>query len=200
MILGQRPTRWHLVSLLMTFVGVIFTTDLQEIILGRLSPLGVGLAVVATIANGLYMVQGEMIGSGVSGITKSLWTRVAVIGLTLVLHPQVLGEVLQVSWQGWVLSLVTALVAGVVSYLFLNWGVVLIGANRAAVTSVAEIPIALALGRIFEGDMIRPLQGLGAALIAAAMVIYSLAAGEDQTEEQDFEEGEILSAEDRCGT
>lgn len=49
-------------------------------------------------------------------------------------------------------------------------GIDLIGSNKAAVVSVIELPFALALGLLFQGEVITPSQWLGAAFILSAIL------------------------------
>ena len=52
------------------------------------------------------------------------------------------------AYQAGMICLVTAVVAGVAPFFFLYRGIALIGANRAAIVSVVELPMALLLGLV----------------------------------------------------
>lgn len=171
LLLGHRPSRMHIGALLLTLVGAVLTVNLKEAFSGQASMLGIGLALLAAVAHASYIVLGERLAANVSAVVSTTVTRAVILAFTFALHPTVLREVPSIPWQGWLICLVSTIVAGVAPFLFLNRGIALIGANRSAIASVAELPIALALGLIFQGDVILPLQWLGALLIAVAVII-----------------------------
>ena len=170
-VLGQRPWRSHLIALAMTLAGAVLTANIADLRSGAVSLLGVALALGAAVSHGFYIVLGEKIAGGLSAIGATALTRVAILSGTILLYPRVYSELPGVPWQGWLICLASALVAGVAPFLFLNRGIALIGANRAAIASVAELPFALALGILFQGDVVDLWQGLGALLIVAAVVV-----------------------------
>ncbi|HLN61094.1 MAG TPA: DMT family transporter [Symbiobacteriaceae bacterium] len=170
-VLGQLPWRSHLIALAMTLAGAVLTANISDLRSGAVSLLGVALALGAAVSHGFYIVLGEKIAGGLSAIGATALTRVAILSGTILLYPRVFAELPGVPWQGWLICLASALVAGVAPFLFLNRGIALIGANRAAIASVAELPFALALGMLFQGDVVRLWQGLGALLIVVAVVV-----------------------------
>ncbi|HYF92328.1 MAG TPA: DMT family transporter [Symbiobacteriaceae bacterium] len=171
LMLGHRPTRLHGGALLLTLAGAVLTTNFTELRSGAISLTGVGLALLAAVAHGLYIVAGEKIAGKLTATSATTLTRVAILLGSLALNPRVFAELPAVTWGGWLICVVAAAVSGVAPFLFLNRGIALIGANRAAIASVAELPFALALGLLFQGDLIRPAQWAGAALIIAAVVV-----------------------------
>jgi drug/metabolite transporter, DME family len=170
-VLGQKPSRMHLGALAMTLAGAILTANLGEIRSGEVSLLGVALALAAAVAQGFYIVLGEKLAGGLSAVAATTLTRVGILSGTVLLYPRVFAELPDVPWQGWAICVVAALVAGVAPFLFLNRGIALIGANRAAIASVAELPFALGLGMLFLGDVIHLWQWAGAVLIVAAVLV-----------------------------
>lgn len=171
LLLGQRPAALHVGALFMTLVGAALTTNLQEVATGVHNLAGLALALLAAVSHGMYLVLGERVSHGISAVGATTLTRLVLLASTVLFHPSVLLELGGITWQGWLICLVATAVAGVAPFLFLNKGIALIGANRVAITSVAELPFALALGLIFQGDVILPLQWAGAVLITAAVMI-----------------------------
>lgn len=188
-MLGQRPSRYQGAALLLTLTGAALTANLTEIRSGDISLLGLGLALLAAVAHGLYMVTGERIAGRLTATAATTLTRIAILSGSILLNPRVFAEIPQVSATGWLISLVAAVVSGVVPFLFLNQGIGLIGANRAAIVSVAELPFALGLGLLFQGDIIHPGQFLGAALIIAAVIV-----SQRETKEEESPDGSGTSA------
>ncbi|MDF2626566.1 MAG: protein of unknown function transrane [Symbiobacteriaceae bacterium] len=170
-MLGQRPSRYQGAALLLTLAGAVLTANLAEIRSGDISLIGLGLALLAAVSHGLYMVTGERIAGRLTATTATTLTRIAILSGSILLNPRVFAEVPQVPAAGWLICAVAAVVSGVAPFLFLNQGIALIGANRAAIVSVAELPFALGLGLLFQGDIIHPGQLIGAALIIAAVVV-----------------------------
>lgn len=170
-LLGQRPSAVHTAALAMTLVGAALTADIRGAAASGASLLGIALALLAAVAHATYIVTGERIAGTLTAVAATGLTRLAILVGSVLLHPRVFAEIEAVTWRGWVICLVAALVAGVVPFLFLNRGIALIGANRAAIVSVAELPFALALGLLFQRDVILPLQWAGAMLIVVAVLV-----------------------------
>ena len=170
-LLGQRPSRAHTIALGLTLVGAVLTTNLTDLTTGAITAVGVGLAVLSAICHGTYMVFGESLAGSLSAIQATTYTRIAILSGSILLNPSVFREVPFVPLEGWIICIVASILCGVAPFLFLNRGIALIGANRAAIASVAELPFALGLGMVFQGDLIGPLQWVGAALILTAVVV-----------------------------
>lgn len=169
--LGQRPTSHHVIALLLTLAGAVLTVDIGGALAGQVGLLGVFLALLSALGQGVYILLGEQIGGALSPVSATMFTRGAIMTGSILLYPQVVGELLALPPQAVLITLGASLVGGVAPFLFLYKGIALIGANRAAIVSVGELPFALALGRIFEGERISPVHLLGAALIGTAVII-----------------------------
>jgi drug/metabolite transporter (DMT)-like permease len=180
-MLGQRPSRYQGAALLLTLTGAVFTANLAEIRSGDISLTGLGLALLAAVAHGIYMVTGERISGRLTATAATTLTRIAILSGSILLNPRVFAEIPHVSAAGWLISFVAAVVSGVAPFLFLNQGIGLIGANRAAIVSVAELPFALGLGLLFQGDVIHPTQLVGALLIVAAVVVSQRETKEEES-------------------
>lgn len=170
-VLGHSPWFFHVVALGMTLAGAVLTVNLSDFSTGQISALGVGLSLLAAVSHGVYIVLGERLAGSLTAVRATTLTRMAIVAGSVLLSPRVVAELPAVAWQGWAICAVAAAVAGVAPFLFLNRGIALIGANRAAIASVAELPFAMALGMLFQGDLILLWQWVGAGLIVAAVVI-----------------------------
>lgn len=171
LILKQRPTRLHIAALLLTLAGAVLTANIQEALQADVSLIGIALAVLTAVSHALYLVMGERVAGALSPMGATLLTRVAILGGVLVLNPRASLAIADVRWEGWAICFGTAVIAGVAPFFLLNRGIALIGANRAAIASVAELPFALALGLLFQGDIILPMQWMGAVLITIAVLL-----------------------------
>lgn len=171
LLLGQRPSGPEVGALGLTLAGAVLTANLHEAIAEAASLVGISLALVAAVAHGMYIALGERLSTALSATGATAATKlVGALGVLLI-HPAVVREVAAIPWQGWLLAFLATAVAGVVPFLFLNRGIALIGANQAAIVSVAELPFALGLGILFQGDQILPAQWAGAILITAAVIL-----------------------------
>ncbi|MFZ5826659.1 MAG: DMT family transporter [Bacillota bacterium] len=171
LFLHQRPGALHLAALAMTLVGTVLTVDVGGALAGTLSLLGIGLALLSALSQGVYILLGERIGGGLSPVSATILTRLSIMTGSFLLYPRVVPEILALPGEAVLVTLAASLVGGVAPFLFLYKGIALIGANRAAIVSVVELPFALVLGRLFQGDQILPVQLLGALLIGAAVVL-----------------------------
>lgn len=173
LLYSQKPSRLEGAALALTLAGAFLTVNPIEggAGSGAIHPLGVILALAAALGHSLYIVLGQRVAFGLSAIRATTYTRVAILFGTVLFHPALFLEIPRVSAAGWSLVLVATAVAGVAPFLFLNRGIALIGANRAAIVSVAELPIAMALGLLFQAERISGIQWAGAVLIMAAVIL-----------------------------
>lgn len=168
---GERPTGLHMAALALTLVGAVLTVDLRGALTGTVSLLGVALALLSALSQGVYIILGDRIGGSLTPVSATILTRLSIMTGSVVLAPGVVRELFALPAEAVWLTLAASLVGGVAPFLFLYKGIALIGPNRAAIVSVGELPFALALGWFFEGDLILPVQLLGALLIGGAVVI-----------------------------
>ncbi|MFZ5827772.1 MAG: DMT family transporter [Bacillota bacterium] len=171
LVLGERPTAGHLAVLALTLLGALLTVNLQDVASGSTTLLGIVLALLGAALYSLYMVLGERVVGGLSPVAATSLARATVLATALLLSGGVWSELPTISGAGWLAAILSAVVGGAAPFLFLHRGVALIGSNRAAIVSVAELPFALTLGMLFQGDVILPLQWLGTLLIGAAVVV-----------------------------
>lgn len=173
LLYGQKPSRLDLGALVLTLAGAVLTINPAGggTGSGAAHPLGVILALAAAVGHGLYVVLGERVAFGLSAMRATTYTRVAILVGTVLFYPALFAEIPGVSAAGWSLVLIATAVAGVAPFLFLNRGIALIGANRAAIVSVAELPIAMSFGLLFQAEQISAIQWAGAVLIIAAVIL-----------------------------
>lgn len=181
--LGERPSGFHLTALALTLVGAVLTVDISGALAGTVSLLGVALALLSALAQGCYIVLGDRIGGGLTPVSATILTRYSIMVGSILLYPRVVPELFTLPAEAVWITLGASLVGGVAPFLFLYKGIALIGANRAAIVSVGELPFALALGWFFEGDIILPIQLVGATLIGAAVVLSQGKPGPGPVEE-----------------
>ena len=171
-LFGVRPGRHHLIAVGLTLMGAAMTVNLAEVATGQVSPLGILYALLTAIAHGMYMVLGHRFAAELPAVSATTLTRIVICLAVLALFPRAsLLQIPHINPAGWYLIALATLVTGVPPFLFLNVGVDRIGSNKAAVVSVVELPIAMGLGLLFEGERITFYQWLGAALIIAALLV-----------------------------
>lgn len=168
LLLAQRPTRYDVLALMLTIAGASLTSG-YAMAEARASLMGLTLALFAAMAHACYMLTGVRLGERASPLAATLLTRVMILLGVLAIRPSVMTVVPDSS--GWWLLIISTVIAGIAPFLFLYQGMALIGANRAAIVSVAELPIAMALGLLFLSEQISLGQTVGTVCILIAMLI-----------------------------
>lgn len=156
------------VAVVLTLVGAALCVGP---IRGVVEAAGVLLAAGTALSHAVYMLLGERVLARWDPYRATLATRVAIFLGALLLKPQAALELLAFEPLHWGLALLTGVVAGVLPFLLLLQGIARVGASQAAVVSAAELPIALLLGWGLMGHHLSGSQGLGALLVAMAVLL-----------------------------
>ncbi len=172
LMFGVRPSKAHLAAVGLTLMGAVLTLNPPDVISGRVSVIGVGYALLTALGHGIYIVLGPRLADELPAVASTALTRLAVCVTVLVLFPvAALSQIPKITPYGWTLTALSTLVTGVPPYFLLTVGVATLGANKAAVVSVVELPIAMAIGMLFEREVVSSMQWVGAALILAALLV-----------------------------
>jgi drug/metabolite transporter (DMT)-like permease len=135
-------------------------------------PLGIALALLASLAYSGYIVAGTRIPREITPIASSVvvTTVAAAIftGAALVRGPH-----FPATASGWWAVLGMALVCGALAIPCFFEGLERVGPVRTSVFATAELVVALALASAVLGEPFTPARAAGAALIAAAVVLLA---------------------------
>lgn len=169
---GVRPTRHHLTAVALTLLGAALTVNLTDLGAGQASPIGILYALLTSVGHGMYIALGPKLADDLPPIGATALTRAVVCLAVLLFFPVAsVSQIPHITWNGWYLIGLSTLITGVPPYFLLNLGVGMIGSNKAAVVSVVELPIAMGIGILFQGERVTGMQWLGALLILSALLV-----------------------------
>lgn len=172
--LRQRPDRFHLVALILALLGTMFTVGAGGDLAVGFTWLGAGLALLSAVSHASYLHISEHVSGAFDAISLSILTRIAIVIGTTLLAPNALISMWQAPWQAWAILCVSSIVGGVLPFLMLFKALDLLGANQVGIASVTELPFALLLGLLFEGELVTLWQGVGAAAVLGAVLLSQL--------------------------
>lgn len=166
----KAPTKTTLLALLMAFVGIVLTTQVE----GKVSVLGIALALLSGIWYAVYL----MVSSRVIHNTHPVPTTAFLsLGASLAFFtwamlgsgfnvPDSLGESL--------LLLGIATIATVIPVIGIFYGIQLLGTSQTAILSTLEPVFTLLLGFVLLKETLEPVQLLGGALVLISVITLQL--------------------------
>jgi len=175
--LKQRITAKHLVSLCLSYSGIVLVFHAETALEGPLGTLLLGAALVfaSAVTYAVYLVAGarmiQKIGSMRFTAYASLAASVFVIATFMGTHGPARLEVAQ---EVYGLVLVLAVFATVVPLWLMAEGLKRIGANQASLVACIGPLATIGLAHAFLGEPITWIQLTGAALVLSGVVIISL--------------------------
>lgn len=175
--LRHRPDRFHLAALVLALLGTLFTVGSGGDLAVGFTWLGAILALASAVTHAGYLHISEHISGDLDAIGLSMLSRIAIVIGCAIIAPSSLVTMWAAPWQAWAILSVSAVVGGVLPFLFLFKGLELIGANQASIASVIELPFALLLGILFEHEAITTLQAVGAVAVLGALLLSQLRPG-----------------------
>lgn len=174
LFLRHRPGQIHVVALVLALLGTLFTVGTGGDLADGFTWMGAGLAMLAAVSHAGYLHISEHVGGEFDSVSLSILTRIAIVIGSASLAPHALVTMWQAPWQAWVILAVSSVVGGVLPFLLLFKGLDLIGANQVGIASVTELPFALLLGVLFEGESVSLWQGVGALAVLGAVLLSQL--------------------------
>lgn len=166
----KAPTKTTLLALLMAFVGIVLTTQVE----GKISLLGIGLALLSGIWYAVYL----MVSSRVIHNTHPVPTTAFLsLGAALAFVTwAILGTGFNVpdSLNESLLLLGIATVATVIPVIGIFYGIQLLGTSQTAILSTLEPVFTLLLGFVLLKETLEPVQLLGGALVLISVITLQL--------------------------
>ncbi len=175
--LKQRITAKHVVSLGLSYSGIVLVFHAETALQGPLTTLLLGAALVfaSAVSYAVYLVAGarmiQKIGSMRFTAYASVAASVFVIATFMGTHGP--GR-LEVAQEVYSLVLVLAVFATVVPLWLMAEGLKRIGANQASLVACVGPLATIGLAHLFLGEPITWIQLTGAALVLAGVVIISV--------------------------
>ena len=168
MFLKQPITRYKIIALLMTLVGILFTIGLDS---GGYV-LGIILAIVTAIFYSLYLVFGS---KSIQRAGPFPASTVIIISVALIYCLIVGLQGLQMPKvpSGWLAVVASALISTVLGIVALFEGLKRIDTANAAIISTFEVVVVVVLSAIILGETITLHKILGACLVIGAVIILA---------------------------
>lgn len=169
-LLGSRLSAIAWLALALTLMGVVLTVpDLGG--LAGTSALGIGIALLNALVAALYFtVSARILKDSPSMSANTAWIMTGTVVVLCVTVP-FYGLSVPIQPQVWLLLLALAVVSTALPILLINIGIQAIGAPQAAIISAFELALSIVLAMVFLGEVILPLQWLGALLIITAVIL-----------------------------
>ncbi|MGH9900612.1 MAG: DMT family transporter, partial [Pyrinomonadaceae bacterium] len=169
----ERPTRNVVAGVALAFIGITLVLAARGVALSSETLSGDLLVLVAAVCWSVYTLGVRSLGGPISSLRVTALTMLTgTPGLVLAGAPQLLrtewGGVSAAAWGGLAYATLFALV---VAYVLWNVSVRRVGSNRTAVYSCVTPLVAAAVAWPVLGEWPVPLQGVGAALIVAGVLL-----------------------------
>ena len=175
--LKQRITAKHVISLLLSYSGIVLVFREEGALAGPLGPTlhGAALVFASAVSYAVYLVAGSRmivkLGSMRFTAYASLSATVFVIGTFMGTHGPAR---LAVPAEVYGLTLVLAVFSTVVPLWLMAEGLKRIGANQLSLVACIGPLATIALAHVFVGEPVTLIQLAGATLVLAGVVIISL--------------------------
>jgi len=166
--LGERLTAIKLGALLLALVGTALTIGPA----GSGQPLGIALAVGASVIYAVYILAGTRATARAGAIASSTVIMTAAAAVYCVIAA-IQGPRFPTTLTGWAAVLAIALVSTVLAIVTFFAGLERIGPTNAATLSALEPLVTVLLALLFLHETIVPLQIVGGGLILAAVILLA---------------------------
>ncbi|MGI6679286.1 MAG: DMT family transporter [Dehalobacterium sp.] len=163
----------HIICLVLTFIGVLFTIDLQGLSPDDISLKGVLLILGSSLCYTFFTLYGQKNLTDSSSLEMTTFTQIFALLTCLILRPPFF--FLQgVSGYAIILGFVMSLFTSVFAYLLLFKGISLIGAGKSAVIGTFQVPFTIILALLVLGEHLKLAQFIGAFLIVGGIIYLYL--------------------------
>lgn len=174
--LGRKVQRKDLVALALGYLGLVLAVG-HDLRLGDPQEVATGVAMVFTSAftYAVYLMATEKMVGNQSGIRVSSWAA-TFSAVELDLHyllTRPVAPLLQLSGRSWGLVVALTLVSTLLPVLLLAEAIRRIGASRSSALASLGPVVTLGLGWAVLGEPLSALQGVGAALVVAGVMLVS---------------------------
>jgi drug/metabolite transporter (DMT)-like permease len=173
LFLGQRLPLVGWVALGLTLIGVILTVpDLS--LAGENTTLGLSIAILNALIVAVYFtIIGRIMKQASSILRGSAWVITGTL-LFLSLTIPLFGLHAPSNLLTWILLIALGIISTALPILLVNLAIQIIGAMQASIIATAEPILTMSLAFILLGELILPIQWLGAGFIIAGVVILEL--------------------------
>ena len=171
--LGEPIKRMAWVALAMALFGVILTVP-DFMTVGALDMVGVGFAFANAIVAAIYYLMSKRILAGVKSVfSASAYMMFGTLCVLLLLIP-IRGIQFPNNIETLLSLLTIAVVCTVMPIFATNQGIQKVGASQASLISTAEPVMSMVVAMILLGEIILPIQWLGAAFIVGSVILLQV--------------------------
>lgn len=167
---GTRLTLVAWLALVLTLIGVVLTVP-DFNLGGETDLVGVGFALVNAVVVAVYFVLVGKLMRGTTSVARgSAWVITGTL-LVLLLTIPFFGLQLPPTPQAWLLLLGLGTVSTALPIFAMNTGIQKVGAAKASIISAVEPVEAMLLAVLLLGEVVLPVQWVGAGFIVAAVIL-----------------------------
>ncbi|PWV61653.1 DMT family transporter [Plasticicumulans acidivorans] len=174
-LLGHRPSGREWGALALSYAGMALVVAGEGVGAQRELYWGVALVFLSSLSYAVYLVGS---GAMIARLGATRFTALALLVSTtgVLLHYALANGVRwpQVAPPVWGLALAMALISTVLPTFLMSAGIRRLGAGRASLIASVGPVLTIAMGAVFLGESILPLQWLGAALVISGVLLVSL--------------------------
>jgi DME family drug/metabolite transporter len=168
-LLGQKPTARHLVAVALSLAGAALIISRKGDFTGSVG--GILLALTGAAGQAFCLTLGEKLGPALPSFTVLWGTRIGVLISALFVGMGPIRELINLPVSLLLFCLMATVVGNIAPFFFLFTGMRMVGAAKASLVTVVELPVALFLGWAFAGDTVGPAELMGAALVMGAVFL-----------------------------
>lgn len=175
----------HLLAVALAVGGTMLSTQFWQIAAGSLTWRGILFGLGSALAYSFFILYGEYILNRLEPLTALTYIQVfSTIVLVLYQLPAYIfkSAVLVANWSQFLIGIAMATVASIVPFWLLLEGIKYIGATRASVIGVLELPVAFVFAFAFLGERFGLWQAAGAVCIIASVFLLRLKDGNSRVD------------------
>jgi drug/metabolite transporter (DMT)-like permease len=175
----QRATPQRVASVVLAVIGCVLAIGITGNGRFHLNSAGVVAALVAAVAFAFYNIGGHDLLSRHDHWRTLMYVLLGSALFWIVVNPPWRIAAARYSAAEWLFLLVFAVVSVLVPYLFYFAGLQHLDATRAIVTSCLEPVFSIVIAAVALGELVRPVQMAGIALVLLATVLVQLPSGRE---------------------
>ncbi len=176
-IFREKPSPWQVICLLLSTAGIVLTIGIIPSGVGRLPLAGILSGLASSLMTASYNLYSQRALRRIDAWVATSYSQWAsTLALLLVRFPQ---ELLRgdIPLMGVAMGALLGTVGSVLPNYLLFRSISLIGASRAALIGISEVPATIVLAFIFLREAIAPVQMLGTALVLGSIALLYLREG-----------------------
>lgn len=173
LFLGRRLPIFGWLALGLTLIGAYLTVP-DFSLGGDVDLIGVGIAFFNAFIVAVYFILISNVLKGYKNVVRGSAWIITGAAITLLLFIPIFGLQVPPTTEVWLNIFGLSIFSATIPILVMNLGIQMIGASQAAIISNVETVETMILAIIFLGEVILPMQWVGAALVIAGVIALEL--------------------------